>query len=347
MFEDETIFPRLLEALIDDPNMDVIAVNIHVNDPRPKHVRSSDRFATKAATIAADSRKPVAAYTSVVGGAVDAEIVHSLRISGVPLMEGGEFAMTVLRNLSDYHEFCNSWQGTSEERHWFDSNHPQLPSGMLPTEAAFRLLASFGIPAVPTALASDPEEAVTAAVRIGFPVALKIESPAIPHKSDVGGVVLGLATPSEVREAFVQIRDQVRINVPTVEISGVVVQRMASEGVEMIVGMKRDPLFGPIIVCGLGGIFVELLQDVVIGIPPLSREQAHSLIRRLKGWPILAGMRGRPPVDFEALAGAIVGVSRLTASLGEQLLAMDINPLLVCPKQRGGVVAVDALVQIR
>ena len=128
------------------------------------------------------------------------------------------------------------------------------------------------------------------------------------------------------------------------DIAGIVVQRMAPEGIEIILGIKRDPLFGPVVVCGFGGVLVELLKDVAIGIPPISRQQAQSLLRGLRGWPLLTGFRGKPPADVDALCDAVVAVSTLVVSLGEQLLALDINPLLVHAKGHG-VVAVDALIQ--
>jgi len=120
---------------------------------------------------------------------------------------------------------------------------------------------------------------------------------------------------------------------------------MAAEGIEMILGIKRDPLFGPVVLCGFGGILVELLKDVAIGIPALSRAQAHDMLTRLRGFPILGGERGKPPADVDALCGAIVGLSQLASSLGNQLASLDINPLIVLPKGNG-VIAVDALVQI-
>ena len=114
----------------------------------------------------------------------------------------------------------------------------------------------------------------------------------------------------------------------------------------MILGVKRDPLFGPIVLCGFGGILVELLKDVAIGIPPLSSEQARDMLARLRGFPILGGVRGKPLADIDALCGAIAGVSRLALSLRDQLTGLDINPLIVLPKGQG-VVAVDALVEIQ
>jgi acetate---CoA ligase (ADP-forming) len=124
-----------------------------------------------------------------------------------------------------------------------------------------------------------------------------------------------------------------------------VVQRMIPEGIEMILGIKHDALFGPVVVCGFGGVLVELLKDVALGIPPISRQQAHSLLTGLRGWPLLTGLRGKPPADVDALCDAIVRVSQLAVSLGDQLLALDINPLVVQAATHG-VAAVDALVQI-
>jgi len=260
-------------------------------------------------------------------------------------MEGAECAMSALRHLADYYQFRKSWQRSGQQDAASVSSHPKFPAGILPAKAAFSLLDSFGIPVAPTVLTRNADEAATAAERIGFPVALKIESAQIGHKSDVGGVALNLAAAAEVRDAFLRIRDRVTAKFPTADIAGVVVQRMAPEGIEMILGIKRDPLFGPVVVCGFGGVLVELLKDVAIGIPPISRQQAHSLLQGLRGWPLLTGLRGKPPADVDALCDAIVKVSNLAVNLGEQLLALDINPLVVHAKNHG-VVAVDALVQI-
>ena len=344
MYDDDKIFPRLLQALIDDANIDMVTVNLEANDPRPKELKSGNRFSLAITNAAAAANKPIAIFSSVVGGPVDPDILLQLRAAGVPLMEGAECAMSALRHLTDYHQFRKSWQPNGQEAASI-SSHPKFPAGILPAEAAFRLLDSFGVPVVPTLLTRNAEDAATAAERIGFPVALKIESAQIGHKSDVGGVALNLAGATEVRDAFLRIRDSVTAKLPTADIAGVVVQRMAPEGIEIILGIKRDPLFGPVVVCGFGGVLVELLKDVAIGIPPISRQQAHSLLQELRGWPLLTGLRGKPPADVDALCDAFVAVSSLAVDLGEQLLALDINPLVVHAKGHG-VVAVDALVQI-
>jgi hypothetical protein len=121
---------------------------------------------------------------------------------------------------------------------------------------------------------------------------------------------------------------------------------MAGEGVEMILGIKRDPLFGPVVLCGLGGVLVEVLKDIAVGIPPLTREEAADMLGRLRGFQILGGVRGKPASDVDALCETIVAVSNLAASLGDQLNGVDINPLIVLPKGQGAV-AVDAVVEIQ
>jgi succinyl-CoA synthetase beta subunit len=232
----------------------------------------------------------------------------------------------------------------SSPRH--SASAKKLPSGILPTEAAFQLFEEFGVPVAPTVLTRSADEAAAASEHMGFPVALKIESAEITHKSDVGGVALKLSNTSEVRQAYGRVQTEVSRHAPNAKIAGVVVQRMAGEGIEMILGVKRDPLFGPVVLCGFGGILVELLKDITIGIPPLSLEEANGMLQRLRGFAILGGVRGKPPADVDALCGAIVGVSQLAVALGDQLLGLDINPMIVLLKG-AGVVAVDAVVQIQ
>jgi acyl-CoA synthetase (NDP forming) len=158
-------------------------------------------------------------------------------------------------------------------------------------------------------------------------------------------VALRLASTGDVCDAYERIRTEVARLAPAAKIDGIVVQRMAGEGVEMMVGVKRDLLFGPVVLCGFGGTLVELLKDVAVGIPPLSREQARDMLQRLRGVSILGGVRGKPAADVDALCEAVVGLSRLASSLGDRLAGLDINPLIVLPRGKG-VVAVDALVHI-
>ena len=345
MFDDDRIFPRLLQGLVDDTNIDFVTINLEANDPRPKELKSGTRFSAIIEKAAANSDKPIAIFSSVVGGPVDPDILLPLRNAGVPLMEGAECTTATLRNLAEYFEFQKSRQASTATPA-VAATHGKLPAGILGAEAAFRLFEEFKIPVVPTVLTRSADEAAAAADKMGYPVVLKIESAQITHKSDVGGVALKLTSAAEVRDAFSRIMNQVAAKVPQAKLDGVVVQRMASEGVEMILGIKRDPLFGPVVLCGLGGVLVEVLQDVAIGIPPLSRQQAKDMIQRLRGAAILGGVRGKPPADIDALCDAIVGLANLAVSLGDQLNGVDINPLIVLAKGQG-VVAVDALVEIQ
>ena len=345
MYDDEKIFPRLLQALIDDGNIDVVTINLEANDPRPKELKSGNRFAAAIERAAASSNKPIACFSSVVGGPVDPEILLPLRKAGVPLMEGAECATTTISNLAEYFEFQRIKASVSPQA-FTAPRVGKLASGILPAQDAFGLFEQFAIPVTPTLLTHNVDEATSAAERMGFPVVLKVESKEITHKSDVGGVALKLSSVAEARDAFTRIQKQVSAKLPQVKIDGIVVQRMADQGIEMILGIKRDPMFGPVVLCGFGGILVELLKDVAIGIPPLSRTQAHEMIQRLRGFRILGGVRGRPPADVDALCDAIVALSRLASSLGDQLVGLDINPLIVLPNGQG-VVAVDAVVEIQ
>ena len=344
MFDDDRIFPRLLQGLVDDSNIDFVTINLEANDPRPKELKSGTRFSALIEKAATNSHKPIAIFSSVVGGPVDPDILLPLRNAGVPLMEGAECTTATLRNLADHFEFQKSRQASTATPAAAPI-HGKLPAGILGAEAAFRLFEEFKIPVVPTVLTRSADEAAAAADKMGYPVVMKIESVQITHKSDVGGVALKLTSAVEVREAFTRIMKQVAAKVPQAKLDGIVVQRMAAEGVEMILGIKRDPLFGPVVLCGLGGVLVEVLQDVAIGIPPLSRQQAKDMIQRLRGAAILAGVRGKPPADIDALCDAIVGLANLAVSIGDQLNGVDINPLIVLAKGQG-VVAVDALVEI-
>lgn len=204
------------------------------------------------------------------------------------------------------------------------------------------MLAAAGIPVTATRLATSPGEAVAAAEEIGFPVVLKIVSPDILHKSDVGGVLLGITDARAVEAGFEQIVSKARAAVPGADIQGVAVQQMAKEGTEVIVGLVTDPQFGPVVMFGLGGVLVEVLKDVSFRIVPLRPRDAGAMIREIKGYPILEGVRGRPPVDVSALERLVLGVSEF-AETHPEVVELDLNPVLAYPS---GVVAVDARVVV-
>jgi acetyltransferase len=207
---------------------------------------------------------------------------------------------------------------------------------------ALALLDAYGIATAPAEVAISADEAALAASRIGFPVAMKVVSPDITHKTDVGGVRLGIGTPDEVRAAFASMYDDVRRRAPGACIDGVLVQRMVRGGRETIAGVTRDRLFGPLVMFGLGGVLVEALRDVVFRLAPLGPRDAAEMVAGIRGAPILAGIRGEPPVDREALIDAVRRAAQLAVDFPE-IEEMDINPLLAFEK---GAVAVDARFRI-
>jgi len=184
------------------------------------------------------------------------------------------------------------------------------------------------------------DEAVEAAKRMGFPVALKIVSPEILHKTDVGGVRLNLRDADAVAQGFSAIDTSVRRFFPHASIHGIAVQEMVSGGKEVILGMTRDPQFGPLLMFGLGGIYVEALRDVAFRVAPIGPDEADAMIREIRSFPLLQGVRGEKPSDLGATVDALCRLSQLCADFPE-ILEMDINPLLVKPEGEGAV-AIDA-----
>jgi acetyl-CoA synthetase (ADP-forming) len=178
------------------------------------------------------------------------------------------------------------------------------------------------------------------AARLGFPVALKAVSRQIAHKSDVGAVRLDLATPDAVRAAAEEMAHALTVSTPDAALEGFSVQEMVRGEAEVIVGARRDPHFGPIAMVGLGGIAVEILKDVVVAPAPLSPDRARAMLAALRVAPLLAGARGRPPLDVDAIVDALVRLSWLAADLGPRLTDLEVNPLIV-RRAGGGAVAVD------
>ena len=209
---------------------------------------------------------------------------------------------------------------------------------------AKRVLADYGIPVTIEKLASSRAQAEQFATEIGFPVALKIQSADIPHKTEAGGVRIGLADAGVVGRAYDEVLANALEHVPGAKVDGVLVQSMVSGGVEIILGVKNDPLFGPAIMFGLGGIFAEVLKDVTFRIAPVSRSVANAMIREVRAFPVLDGARGKAKADIAALADVIVRLSALAIDLKDVVAEIDINPLFVLPVGKG-VVAGDALIK--
>ena len=215
-----------------------------------------------------------------------------------------------------------------------------------PSEAeAKRLLGGAGIASAPEAVCADADAAVGAAERFGFPVVMKILSPDILHKSEIGGVLLDVADADGVRSGYTLLLQRARAAAPAARIDGVLVAKQLRGGVECILGIHRDPVFGPMAMFGLGGIFVEVLQDVVFRRCPFGADVAETMIRSIKGAPLLLGARGRQPVDVKALAAMLSRLSAFAAAAGERLQSIDLNPVLAMPDGEGAFAA-DAVIEV-
>ena len=207
---------------------------------------------------------------------------------------------------------------------------------------AKQMLEDAGVPVSPARLAKTKDEAATMATQLGFPAVLKIVSPQITHKSDVGGVALGLTSAAEVAAAFDRIVASAKQHQPEAQIEGVAVQRMERQSTEVIIGVTKDPQFGPVLMFGLGGILVEVLKDVAFRVIPIVERDARQMIEEIKGYPLLQGYRGQDPADIGKLQALLLKVSSFIEAHPE-VAELDLNPVFA---YKDGAIAVDARIVI-
>ncbi len=205
------------------------------------------------------------------------------------------------------------------------------------------VLDAYGFPRAPTRTCATAAEAIAAAQDVGYPVVLKIRSDRISHKSDVGGVRVDLRNADEVGEAFRELTERLRKRDPDLRVT---VQQMVKGGREVILGMARDPQFGPLLLFGLGGVYVEILRDVSVGIHPLTDRGARAMIEKVRGYPLLAGARGEEPVDLALLEESLLRLSQMVSDLEDDLEELDLNPFIVTARADRSFV-VDARIALR
>ncbi len=324
------LFAGVLITMAADPGVGAVALGIDMVE----EYDGEDAYVEAAIDAAATTTKPVAVLTNA-HSALHPPFGDRLRAAGVPVLEGTRAGLLALRHLLHLRDLrarppvpAPRIDEDRQER-W----RRQLAEGTLSAAAGLELLADYGIPVVPTRTASSADAAVDAADALDYPVVLKTDEPDVAHKSDEGGVFLGLTGPGEVRRAYDDVAARLG---PRVSVSC-----MAEPGVELALGVVRDPQLGPMVLVAAGGVLVELLHDRALALPPLDHSRAEALIGRLRVRPVLDGLRGSPPVELGSLTGAVVALSQLAVELGEDLLELDVNPLVCGP---AGVVAVDALV---
>lgn len=342
MGANDAAFADVLRVLIEDPNIDLIGL--------PMAAMSGPvgtRFAKAIAAVKATTSKPIfVAWNARQSDAGDA--YQCLADAGIPryvtparcangMSAAALFAQAQRQSATEVATVRPFPTGDLSEF---------FGRGTLTEYESKKLLARFDIPITEEVLARTREEAIRAAAKLGSDVVLKIQSPVILHKSDIGGVKVGLCGEKAVAEAFDDIIEKAAAHVSDDQVDGVLVQQMVRGGVEVILGIDNTSVFGPTIMFGLGGIFAEIMQDISIRIAPVSRREAMEMIREIKGLPILNGARGRPKADIDALCDALMALSSMAVNLRSTVSEVDINPLFVLPEGQGVVVG-DALICMR
>lgn len=324
-------FADALDAVLADGNVDAAVV---VSTPHP--LVDQAELVRSVGDAGRRHGKPV--VTCLSGGPLSGRVANALADAGVPNFPDADRAADALATMAAYARTRTAPETTptpvAADADAVDAVLSRGP-GVLGVDA-MDLLEAYGIPTPASSFATTRDDAVQAAASMDGPVAMKVASPDLPHKTDAGGVRVGVE-PGDVGRAFDDIVETVRENAPEAAVRGVLVQRMVDEGVECVVGVTRHPRFGPVLTFGLGGVFVEHLEDVAHGLAPLSTTEASELIHRIDGSTVLDGARGDDPVDEDALADALVRVSWLAADHPE-LAELEVNPLVATTD---GVAAVD------
>lgn len=325
-----------IERSLEDPNVDALLV---ILSPQAM----TEVRATAEAIVEAHRRrgdKPILAV--FMGGGLVEEASNYLKENRIPCFEFPEEGVRALSALLEYSRFLRRAEGPivrledvdpATVRETLKAVRSEGRVNLLPLEA-FRILEAYGVRTPKSEVASTADEAIEYAERLGYPVALKIVSPDILHKTDIGGVALNLRSEEEVRYAFDDILVKVSKLMPQARLTGIMVQSMVPKGKEMIIGMTRDRQFGPLMMFGLGGIYVNFLRDVSFGLAPLSLEETSQMIEETKASILLKGIRGEPPSDIEALKDVIIRVSQLAIDF-PIILEMDINPIIVYEQGKG------------
>jgi acetyltransferase len=337
-------YEKALQAALKDPGVDAIIFLL-----TPQAMTDIETTAEAVVRISKQHDKPVLAC--FMGGK---EVAAGNKILGegqIPFYGFPEDAADALRVMVQQQEWINT---EYEEPIRVDADRERAAMTVLAAQKAGRLklnemearqvVAAYGLPLPESQLAFTADQAAQFAAEIGYPVVMKIISPDILHKSDMGGVVVGIQDEKEAREAYQDILIRARRYMPDADIWGVAVQQMVQQGKEIILGVTKDPTFGHMVMFGLGGIYVEVLKDVQFGIAPITPTQAREMITNLRSYPLLAGVRGEEASDMEAMADCLLRVSQMVTDL-PQIVELDINPLFVYEAGKG-VMAVDARIVI-
>jgi len=331
---------KCLRALVADENIHMVSVAMGFM-PHSAPVLAHDLI-----EIYRSTTKPIALTTyNISESEIVAKAIKSIEEAGMPVLRDHLHSVHALANLAWYAGKLRRFAEIKTQRQVI-SPKPGIeklikkPTALSEYEAK-KILAAYGIPVTREKLAKTADQAIKLARKIGYPVAMKISSAQIMHKTEAGGILLDIKTDAQVRAAFKKIIASAKKYMPQADIQGVLVQEMLAGGTEAIVGTIDDPVFGPCVMFGLGGVFVEALKDVSFRVAPVSRADAEEMVREIKGYSVLRGLRGKPPADMEALIDVILKVSRLAYDHKNIIKEMDINPLIIFEK---GAKVADALI---
>ncbi|HUG16390.1 MAG TPA: acetate--CoA ligase family protein [Thermomicrobiales bacterium] len=348
-------FQASFRAIAADPGLDIILYG----RPFPGRMEANPDMEEFPASLPEEHRDKLFFIMSLVTGrhreknyAYEQMLDPIDSLDSIPFLQGTENSLRAIRSLMRYAEF----QRARAERDAPDCVDESVvdaarqivtrAGGTTLTEReSKRVLALYGLPVTREALAASADEAVMLAREIGYPVALKIESSDIPHKTEASGVLLGVENDDDVMTGFGLIIDNARAHAPDAKLDGVLVQQVAPDGHELLLGMSQDADFGPAIVVGFGGVWVETLRDTRVCVPPLSKRDARAMLESLRGFPILegSGARGAGPSDLDAVVDILARFSRLAIDVSDLVCEIDINPLVVF-EQGSGALVVDCLI---
>ncbi|MFD6111678.1 acetate--CoA ligase family protein [Streptomyces yangpuensis] len=332
---------KIIDAILADPEVGVLICPI--TGPFPP---MSDRLAQDLADAAERTDKLICVIWGSPVGTEDAYRTTLLGSSRVATFRTFGNCITAVRAYLGHHRFTTGYRSPFDDAprtpspSYRKAQALMRPGQQLSEHAAKQLLRAYGIRVPREQLVTSAAAAVRAAGLVGYPVVMKASGPQLGHKTELGLVKIGLTSASQIRDAYRELTDIARYeNVP---LDGILVCQMVERGVEMVVGITQDDLFGPTVTVGLGGVLVEVLHDAAVRVPPFGEDQARAMLTELRGHALLEGVRGAPPADVDALVEVILRIQRMALEFGGELSELDINPLMVLPRGQGAV-ALDAL----
>ncbi|MFJ9587348.1 acetate--CoA ligase family protein [Streptomyces acidicola] len=336
---------KIIDAILDDPDVGVLICPI--TGPFPP---MSDKLAQDLVDAAEQTDKLVCVVWGSPVGTEPAYRETLLGSSRVATFRTFANCITAVRAHLDHQRFTTAYHSPFDEAprspspSYRKAQALMRPGQQLSEHAAKQLLRAYGIRVPREQLVTSAAAAVRAASLVGYPVVMKASGARIAHKTELGLVKIGLTSASQVRDAYRELTDIARYE--GISLDGVLVCQMVERGVEMVVGVTHDRLFGPTVTVGLGGVLVEVLRDSAVRVPPFGEDQARAMLTELRGRALLNGVRGAPPADVDALVEVVLRVQRMALELGDDLAELDINPLMVLPRGQGAV-ALDALAVCR